>query len=71
MKYDDAPYRRWTPKPNWLLVHFHPPERCQLLQVRRGEDGPPFKATYYGGDRWLDESGQVVKPGQLYWLSPV
>ena len=69
MKHDDAPYRRWDPKPAWLAVHFFPPERYVFHTVKRGEDGMPFKAKLGSDGYWRDEGELIINNANLYWLS--
>lgn len=69
MKHDEAPYRRWDPKPAWLAVDFHPPEKHTFLTVKYFENGEPFKAKLGSDGHWRDETGMVIGSGYgFYWL---
>lgn len=69
MKHDEAPYRRWDPKPAWLDVHFHPPKRGVMHIVKRFQDGVPFKATFGRDGFWRDEGGLILSDADLYCLT--
>jgi hypothetical protein len=73
MKHDDAPHKRWEPKPAYLSGRFHRPPRGLITKARHGEDGVPFDAQFYYDNQWYHVEGKtriklVDDPRDLQWL---